>query len=574
VIADIFNLSGSREMGPLLVFSIIILTGVSGGWVARRFHAPGITGNIVAGMLLGATLLNNVDAVEVLQPLSIFAMALITVSVGGQLSYRRIHNALRRIVIIVVLEATCGAIVVTLVVRMLGAGWLTAVLLGSIAAATAPATTLAIIRENRAKGTFVKTLLAVVALDNILCIVFFAFTKTVVADYYADPETGLQFSHALLHTGIQLIGSLILGIVLGYVTERLVRHPSIHNFSTLFVAILLTTGLSSYFGLSPLLTSLFFGVYLGNTSKEAEEQLDALEPIELLLYTCFFTLAGVSLHLDNLWHAGLLFVAYVLARFLGKGLGASLGGIISRSSKRIWSNIPLGLVPQAGVAIGLVVLLEGDHRIPHEISALVATVVLTAATINEIIGPLFTRTSLIRSKETGLDRRRLIEFLHEEFILVNLQAEDKWDLLGKLTDFFVRTHNVPPDQRDTIFATVKEREQERTTAIGHGIAIPHGRVDSGTAIQGVLGICRAGVDFDAPDGAPVKLAMLIVTPKEHEKNHLEIMAALTSLLSSQLIRQRLVSAIDANDAWEVIEYEEHRDYNYFLEETEESNANA
>lgn len=337
----------------------------------------------------------------------------------------------------------------------------------------------------------------------------------------------------------------------------------------MFVAILLAAGISPYLGLSPLLTALFLGVYLGNSSREAEEQLDALAPIEPLLYTCFFTLAGVSIHLDSLWVAGPLCLVYVAVRFAGKAAGACAGGVLARSPKRIWANIALGLLPQAGVAIGLVVLLEGDPRIPREVSALVATVVLAAVAVNEIIGPFATRASLKRAKETGLDRPRLIEFLHEEFILVNLQAKDKWELLRKLTDFFIRVHNVPRGQRATIHATVQEREHDMSTAIGQGAAIPHGRIESGAAVRGVLGICRDGVDFDAPDGDPVRLAMLIVTHKEHNKRHLEVMAGLASLLSNDLIRERLMAAVDANDAWEIIEYEEARDFNYFLEESEE-----
>jgi mannitol/fructose-specific phosphotransferase system IIA component (Ntr-type) len=246
-----------------------------------------------------------------------------------------------------------------------------------------------------------------------------------------------------------------------------------------------------------------------------------------------------------------------------------VGGVVSKTSRRIWSSIPLGLMPQAGIAIGLVVLLEGDPRIPRDITELVGAVVLAAVTINEIIGPFFTRAALRRAREAGLDRPRLMEFLQEEFILTDIQAEDKWDALAKLTDFFALTHNIRPRHRDKILASVVERERELSTAVGMGCAIPHGRIDAGSAVQGVLGICRDGIDFDAPDGAPVKLIVLIVTPKEHEKRHLEVMASLASMMSNEQVRERLVAAINANDAWEIIEHEEGRGYNYFLDELTE-----
>ena len=568
-ILDAFIPSHAFEVGPLLILSVILLAGASGGWVAGRLHIPRITGNIVAGLLLGSTLLKDTDTAQVLEPLTAFAIGLIAASVGANLSYRRIHNALRRIVSIAVLEGVCAAVCVALAIRLFpNTTWPIVALLGCIAAATAPATTVAIIRETRAKGSFVKTLLSVVALDNILCIVLFAFVQFLVADYYVRGATpGL--TRAILTTGGQFLACVVLGCGLGAITERLVRDPRFHKFSVTLLALLLAAGLSSFLGLSPPLTTLLFGIYLGNRSREAQEQLHSLEPIEPLLYICFFTVAGAGLHLTSLWHAGLWCLAYVVARFVGKGLGACIGGVMSGTSRRIWSNIPLGLMPQAGIAIGLVVLLEGDQRIPAETTELVGAVVLAAVTISEIIGPFFTRAALRRASEAGLDRPRLMEFLQEEFILTDIQAADKWEALSKLTNFFALTHNVRPRHRAKIHASVVERERELSTAVGVGCAIPHGRIDAGSAVQGVLGICREGIDFDAPDGEPVRLIVLIVTPKEHEKRHLEVMASLASMMSNEMVRERLVAAIDANDAWEAIEHQEGRGYNYFLDELTE-----
>jgi mannitol/fructose-specific phosphotransferase system IIA component (Ntr-type) len=106
-----------------------------------------------------------------------------------------------------------------------------------------------------------------------------------------------------------------------------------------------------------------------------------------------------------------------------------------------------------------------------------------------------------------------------------------------------------------------------STALGEGVAIPHGRLDSGPEIQGVLGICRQGVDWGAPDGKPVQLIVLIVTPKDHEAKHLQVLASLAAMVSDEAIRSRLIAAVNANDAWEIIEAEENRNYNYFIEES-------
>ena len=277
-------------------------------------------------------------------------------------------------------------------------------------------------------------------------------------------------------------------------------------------------------------------------------------------YIAFFVLSGASLHLDSLWEVGLLCVVYLLARFAGKAIGAAAGGLLSRCSKRIWINIPLALVPQAGVAIGLVVLLETNEHIPTQMARYIAAIVLAAVTINEIIGPLLVRLSLNRTGEANMDRPRLMEFMSEEFILTDIEASDKWDAIRQLVDFLYRTHKVAGVTAEELYESVVEREKSMSTAVGDGVAIPHGRIPKGPDIQGVLGVCRQGVDFESPDGKPVGLIMLIATPAEHEEKHVQVMAGLCAMASDPIIRNRLSAAIDPHDAWEIIEHEEARNY--------------
>jgi len=476
-------------------------------------------------------------------------------------------------------EVACAVVLVYFAILFAPVEWPTAkawpiaLVLSCLAASTAPATSVAVIRENHAKGPTVKTLLAAVSVDSSLCILLFAFAHSLLASYFEHGEMAIGLSEGLQHAGRQLIGSMALGIGLGVVTTPLFEHHRFHNFSTVLVAILFAVGLSVYFDFSALLACLIYGAYLGNTSHENERQLDALEPIEPLLYTVFFTLAGIGIHLELLWIAGLPCVLYVVARAMGKGVGAAIGARLARCSPRIVGSIPFGFVPQAGVALGLAVIFEGDTRIPVELSSLVMTLVLAAVTINEIIGPFMTRFALSRAREVGLDRPRLVEFLDEEFILTDLEAGSKTEVLRKLTDFYARTHKANADDREAIYESVMRREEEFSTALGRGVALPHGRVETGRGIRGVLAICPEGVDFDAPDGELVRLFVLIVTPEEHEERHRQVLASLSAMASDPVARSRLLAATDANEAWEVLESEETRDFNYFLEaEIDESNA--
>jgi PTS system fructose-specific IIC component len=562
--------SGGIE--PFLLLGIILVAGTVGGWLARRVHVPAITGYILTGVLIGPSCLGLVQRASEgpsLGLLSTFAMGLITINIGGHLSYRHIHNALGRIVVIAFLEVAAAVSLVVAVARLLGADWPLALLLGAVSAATAPGATIALIRDSRAKGSFVKTLLSVVALDNILCIFLFAAVRTVVADYYALGGTLPPLSSALYQAAWQLLGSIGVGFAIGKVAEMVARSPWEHGFSTIFVALLFSTGLATSLGLSPLLTSLFFGVYMSNSSPRVAGQLNALEPFEPVVYVFFFAMAGASLHLSALLDVGLLCAGYLLARFVGKGLGAALGGMLARSSQRIWHNVPLALVPQAGVAIGLVVLIGEQATIPASVREALGAVVLAAVTINEIVGPLLTQAALRRSKEVNKDRPRLIEFLQEEFILTGLTARDKWDAIRQMATFLIRTHRTEHTTLAHLYATIEERENGMSTALGEGVAIPHGRLDSGPEIQGVLGICRQGLDWGARDGKPVHIIVLIATPKDHEAKHLQVLASLTAMVSDEAIRSRLIAAVNANDAWEIIEAEENRNYNYFIEESAE-----
>ena len=242
-----------------------------------------------------------------------------------------------------------------------------------------------------------------------------------------------------------------------------------------------------------------------------------------------------------------------------------LGGLAGKFSRRIWQNMAFALYPQSGIAIGLVVLLGSDPYIPEEIRQAVSAIILAGVTIAEIIGPFCTKAALARSGEANRDRERLVEFLAEEFIIVDLKALDKWDAIRQLTGFMMRTHRVEHMSQEELYETVVQREKEMSTGLGRGIAIPHGHIQKGPSIQGVMAICRDGIDFDSPDGEPVKLIMLIITPEDKKDLHLKVLSSLSSMVSNDAIRTRLLAAISPEDAMEVIESEEARDYNYFLE---------
>src|SRR5690606_36238766 len=163
------------------------------------------------------------------RPLSTFAMGLIAVSIGGHLSYRRIHNALRRIISIAAGEILLTFALVGLAMYLMTESWILAVLFASLSIDTAPGTTVALIRENRAKGTFVKALLSVVAIDNIIAIALFATISSILSGYFMQEDaTGqnLNFGYPVFI----VLGSIAMGLAIGFGMEKLLRRPQFHNF--------------------------------------------------------------------------------------------------------------------------------------------------------------------------------------------------------------------------------------------------------------------------------------------------------------------------------------------------------
>jgi mannitol/fructose-specific phosphotransferase system IIA component (Ntr-type) len=555
-------------MSPLLALAIILMAGLLGERLARRLGVPGLTGNLAAGMFIGPACLNlfaGMDVVDGFAPLSMFAMVFIALAVGSQLSYQRIHNALGRIACIAIGESLAAGLLVAAAAYAWTRNVWVALLLGALAMETAPTATLAIVRENKARGPFVKTLMAVVAVDCSLCILVFAFVQGWVAEHFSGQ--GFVGGHPGIHLAWQAGGAVLLAAAIAASMEFLIHRWRLSELVSVFLAILMVAGLSELFHVNRLLVGLVLGVLLTNFSHDAEEYGRAFEPIELLLFTGFFTMAGISLHWQSLSHAGALCLLYVLVRAAGKGMGAFLGGRLAGSPERIARNLPLSLVPQAGVAAGLIIVLQNDARIPEQISDLISATVLAAIAINEIVGPFLTRLALRRANEAGRDRPKLMDFLQEESIATHLKAANKWEAIQKATDFYLRTHRLPGAQQEVVRATILEREKSMSTAVGHGIAIPHGRVEAGASLQGVLAIFEEGVEFEAPDGAPVQIIILIVTPSEHEQRHAQVLASLSGMLLNPAIRERLIAARSAHDVWEIIEDEEYRDFNYFLEES-------
>lgn len=561
---------------PLLVLAIVLLTGAAVGWVARRFHLPSITGQIAAGIMLGPGLhLIDPASLDALRPLTHFALALMAVTVGSHMNVRRLRNAGSRLLLLLLFEATITpAIVILAVVVSPAVDWSGGLLFGALAISTAPATILALVRETRSRGVFVKTLIAAVALNNMACILLFEIARAIAHVRLGGSDQDL--SHELAGPARQLVTALLLGgaaaIAMEVFARVFVRRDRLATSA--FVAVLLVSGLASAVDASPLLAALFLGVIQANVTRERERFVDALfSDFWPAILVVFFTLAGMELNVGHAKEVGLVAALFVTARAAGKLVSTSLAMRLAGATEKLRKYLGLALMPQAGVAIGLVILLEDDPVFRegpgHDLMPLFVGVVLSAVMISEIVGPLLTRFALIRSGEVGRDRLRLIDFIQEENIVIGLSAQTMEDAIEQLTDVLLTSHDLPPEDKEPLLRSILEREAEVSTCLGGGLAVPHGILPRGSKMLGVMGLSRKGLPFPTPDGEPVRCVVLLATPDNERDRHLQVLAALARTFGGDTeLREQLLNAKSAAHAFDALDAEGTESLNELTDESD------
>ncbi len=555
---------------PLLGLSILLLIGMAASALVRRWHLPSMTGQILAGVLVGPSALGLFDhhAVGRLLPMTHFALGLIAVAVGHHLQWRRLQIAARRLGLLVLGEGLLVPLLVFgAVVTVGGAPWPLGLLLGTMAVATAPATIVSLISETRARGVFVKTLVSAVALNNLVCITLFELALAATRAELAG--AGAQPLAVLLAPLRQLVLSALLGgaagLLLLYLTRHVVRTDRLATAS--LAAILGTVGLADTLGVSSLLACLMLGITLANLAPEKEEiGHRVFANFEGAIFAVFFTVAGMELNFAYLAPAGLLAVLVVAARAAAKTLAAWGAMTLAGAPLSLRRYLGPALVPQAGVAVGLMLLAEQDPTLVSVRDMLLA-VGLTTVTLNEIIGPVLTRLALVRSGETGRDRPHLIDFLHEECITTDLRGPTKEDAIRQLAELMVRNCRLPVSA-ETVVERALAREREMSTCVGHGLAVPHCKLDIDLPVTGVLGVSRDGLDAATPDETPLHCMVLIVSGRDGDERYLQVLAALARTIGTDRdLQAQLYRARSPAHAHEILHAQDFEGLTELLEET-------
>jgi Kef-type K+ transport system membrane component KefB len=391
-------MSELTSLGLILLFALLV------GHVVKLAKIPEVTGYLVAGMLVGPSLLGWVthDNLQSLHVFSEVGLGLILFSIGGVFELSRMRSIGRRVLLLACVESCLAALLVAVGMLVIGQPWEVALLLGAIAVETGAASTLMVIRENDASGPFTEALTGVIGLNNILALVAFSLVAAAL-DLSALGASGdvsvTRIAAAIFPLVWQLVGSSALGYLMGLLLAAWASRvrESGEILILLIGCVLLTVGIATALDLSPLVASLAVGATMANLSAKSRRLFEALGQTDPPLYVIFFVLAGADLELGLLKSLGLLGAAYVLCRGAGKFGGAWFGARRAQFPPPFQRLLGLSLLAQAGLAVGLVLVTR--QRFP-DIAATVTTVVLGAVVVFEIAGPLSARFALDRSGES------------------------------------------------------------------------------------------------------------------------------------------------------------------------------
>jgi len=336
------------------------------------------------------------------------------------------------------------------------------------------------------------------------------------------------------------------------------------------VALVFTTGLATSLQVSPLLACLILGIVQTNITRARSHLVDSVfADFEPTILAIFFTLAGMHLDTVHLQQAGFMAAAYFIARAAGKWGAANLAMRLAGATERVRRNLGPALIPQAGVAVGLVIVVQGDAAYAH-LAGLLSAIVLSVVTVNEIFGPILTRVALKKAGEVGKDRLRLIDFLQEENIVTNFQADNKRQAILSLVDLLIDSHGLHAVDRNVLLESVLAREAQASTCLGGGLSVPHGILPAGFPMAGVMALSQRGLDFDTPDGRPVHCMVLLGTSPEERDRHLQVLATLARTVGlGPDFQDQLFNATSPAHASELLHGEEFEDFNYFLESPDE-----
>ena len=407
-------------METLLCLSVALFAGLMLSRVAKLLKLPAVTAYLVAGILVGPyvlgnlgisgfgfTSMENIDAYDIIPDV---ALGFIAFSIGNEFRLSQLKQIGKQATIIGIFQALVACLLVDgalIVVHLIAPDKLSlpaAIVLGSVATATAPAATLMVVKQYKAKGPLTRILLPIVALDDAVGLIVFAISFGIAKALIVGSVDVISI---IIEPLLEVVLSLVLGAVMGYLFTFCEKffHSRSKRLAMSVTFVFLTVSLSMlkfnvggvHIAFSSLLSCMMLGTVFCNICDFSEELMDRVDRWTAPLLILFFVISGAELELSIFKDIGIVCIGlvYILFRCLGKYFGASLSAKATKCDKNIVKYLGITLFPQAGVALGMAI--KAEELGPEGL--IVANITLFAVLIYEIIGPFLTKISLLKAGE-------------------------------------------------------------------------------------------------------------------------------------------------------------------------------
>ncbi len=403
-------------MEYLLAIGVAMFAGLFLSRLTSKCNLPDVTSYLVAGVLVGPLCLGllgidglgfkSFEFVEEMVLLNDVALGFIAFSIGSEFRISALRKTGRQATVIAIIQALTATVLVdgALLIMHLFLGdklpISTCILLGAIATATAPAATLMVVNQYKARGALTDMLLPVVALDDAVGLIVFAVSSGVAR---ALSSGSLNLISVVVNPILEIVLSLGLGAALGWIFSEveIFFNSNSKRLSLAVAFVILSAGLSKLhfeigaveIGFSSLLVCMMCGTIFCNLCDFSEEIMHKTERWTAPIYVLFFVISGAELDLTvfaDLAVVG-IGVMYILSRFAGKIFGASVSAKLMRCEPSICKYLGITLLPQAGVALGMSVTVAAEFGAE---GAIVRNIVLFSVLIYELVGPILTKIAL------------------------------------------------------------------------------------------------------------------------------------------------------------------------------------
>lgn len=428
------NLQQSSPVATIIIsVAFMLFFGFLMTRITKKLRLPNVTAYIITGVLMGPYCLDLIPGQVIggMDFLADIALAFIAFSTGQYFRFSALKKNGVKVIIITICEAfLASGIVFVLLFVVLRLDLVFSLVLAALAAATSSASTVMTIRQTRAKGDFVDTLLQLIAVDNIVALLMYSTAISVAAATISgEPFSLISVIMPLLTN----VGVLLLGGVFGFFMKWMIEDRSTDNRLIIAVAFLFAfCGICALLEISPLLGCMSMGTVYVNIAADDKlfKQLNYFSPPILLLY---FVRSGLNFDLDALFGVSaatgavpllLITILYFFGRIFGKYFGSFLGCLFVKKKKEVRNYLGMALVPQAGVAIGLAAL--GARTLGGEVGSALQTIILSACILYELIGPACAKLSLYLS---GSYSNKLEEIVAVEETTESGEAKSSLDLL-------------------------------------------------------------------------------------------------------------------------------------------------